>query len=53
VLTLVEDCVIGKFPFQVIYQVCSKEYEEGGAQSTTLGQASEDRDCLVGGNAWV
>ena len=23
-LTLVEDCGIGKFPFQVIYQVCSK-----------------------------
>ena len=48
-----EDCGIVEFPFQVIYQVCSKESEEGGAQSTTLGQASEDLDCLVGGNTWV
>jgi hypothetical protein len=53
VLTLVKDCGLGKFPFQVIYQICSKESKEGGAQSATLGQAAEDLDCLVGGKAWV
>jgi hypothetical protein len=53
VLTLMEDCGTGKFPFQVIYQICSKESKEGGAKSATLRQATEDLDCLVGGNAWV
>jgi len=53
VLTLMEDCGTGKFPFQVVYQICSEESKEGGAQSATLWQATEDLDCLVGGNAWV
>jgi hypothetical protein len=53
VLAFVEDCGTGEFPFQVIYQVCSKDSKKGGAQPATLGQASEDRDCLVGGNAGV
>jgi hypothetical protein len=53
VVTLVEDCGSGKFPFQVIYQICSKESKEGGAQSAALWQATEDLHCLVGGNAWV
>ena len=35
------------------YQICSKESKEGGAQSAALWQATEDLDCLVGGNAWV
>ena len=52
-LTFVEDCGIREFPFQVIYQVCRKESKEGGAQPVTLGQTSEDWDCLVVGDAWV
>ncbi len=52
-LTFVEDCGIREFPFQVIYQVCRKESKEGGAQPVTLGQTSEDWDCLVGGDVWV
>jgi hypothetical protein len=53
VLPFVENCGIGEFPFQVVYQVCREESKKGRAQPATLGQTSEDRDCLVGGDVWV